>query len=89
MSISCLKSQRFGICRSCVKSHFLPALSNRTGQVFRERYQAPVWVAMEYRYMPPIAAFLTDVEEATGEIEMLTIREHRFPFCQNRQLEPV
>jgi predicted dehydrogenase len=40
----------------------------------------PVWVAMEYRYMPPIAALLERVEEVTGGIRMLTIREHRFPF---------
>jgi myo-inositol 2-dehydrogenase/D-chiro-inositol 1-dehydrogenase len=39
-----------------------------------------VWVAMEYRYMPPVAAFVRDVESATGAIKMLTIREHRFPF---------
>ncbi|MDJ0857675.1 MAG: Gfo/Idh/MocA family oxidoreductase [Dinoroseobacter sp.] len=44
------------------------------------RYPAPVWVAMEYRYMPPIAAFLDQAAEATGGITMLTIREHRFPF---------
>ncbi|MFV0490431.1 MAG: Gfo/Idh/MocA family protein [Pseudorhodobacter sp.] len=39
-----------------------------------------VWVAMEYRYMPPVARFLADAERATGGIRMLTIREHRFPF---------
>ncbi|AKP00112.1 putative dehydrogenase (plasmid) [Marinovum algicola DG 898] len=44
------------------------------------RYPAPVWVAMEYRYMPPIAALLAEVEQATGGVRMLTIREHRFPF---------
>jgi myo-inositol 2-dehydrogenase/D-chiro-inositol 1-dehydrogenase len=43
-------------------------------------YPAPIWVAMEYRYMPPIAKFLNDVNRATGGIKMLTIREHRFPF---------
>lgn len=43
-------------------------------------YPAPIWVAMEYRYMPPIAALLEDVEAVTGGIRMLTIREHRFPF---------
>lgn len=43
-------------------------------------YAAPIWVAMEYRYMPPIAALLEQVEQATGGIKMLTIREHRFPF---------
>ncbi|PWK74084.1 Gfo/Idh/MocA family oxidoreductase [Aminobacter sp. AP02] len=39
-----------------------------------------VWVAMEYRYMPPVAALIADAESATGGIRMLTIREHRFPF---------
>lgn len=45
-----------------------------------QRYPAPVWVAMEYRYMPPIAAFIERAREATGGIAMLSIREHRFPF---------
>lgn len=39
-----------------------------------------VWVAMEYRYMPPVAAFIERAAAATGGIRMLTIREHRFPF---------
>lgn len=43
-------------------------------------YPHPVWVAMEYRYMPPVAALIEQAEEATGGISMLTIREHRFPF---------
>ena len=45
-----------------------------------EAYPAPLWVAMEYRYMPPIAALLAEAGAATGGIRMLTIREHRFPF---------
>lgn len=49
---------------------------------FIANYPAPVWVAMEYRYMPPIAALLEAVEAATGGIKMLTIREHRFPFLE-------
>jgi myo-inositol 2-dehydrogenase / D-chiro-inositol 1-dehydrogenase len=47
---------------------------------FKAAYSAPVWVAMEYRYMPPIAALIEQAEEATGGVKMLTIREHRFPF---------
>ena len=43
-------------------------------------YPAPIWVAMEYRYMPPVAKFIEEAEAATGGIRMLTIREHRFPF---------
>lgn len=44
-------------------------------------YPHPIWVAMEYRYMPPIAA-LIDRAGDTGGVKMLTIREHRFPFLQ-------
>ncbi|WP_201744727.1 Gfo/Idh/MocA family protein [Neoaquamicrobium microcysteis] len=47
---------------------------------FAARYPAPVWVAMEYRYMPPVAKFIAEAEAATGGIRMLTIREHRYPF---------
>lgn len=45
-----------------------------------EGYAHPVWVAMEYRYMPPVAALVAQAEQATGGIKMLSIREHRFPF---------
>ncbi|MEM9524367.1 MAG: Gfo/Idh/MocA family oxidoreductase, partial [Pseudomonadota bacterium] len=43
-------------------------------------HAAPVWVAMEYRYMPPVTAFIERVAHVTGGIRMMTIREHRFPF---------
>ncbi|MFT7371081.1 MAG: putative dehydrogenase [Octadecabacter sp.] len=43
-------------------------------------YSHPVWVAMEYRYMPPVAALIEQSVQATGGISMLSIREHRFPF---------
>ncbi|MBJ3762768.1 Gfo/Idh/MocA family oxidoreductase [Maribius pontilimi] len=45
-------------------------------------YSAPIWVAMEYRYMPPIQALIEQVDAATGGPVMLTIREHRYPFLQ-------
>ncbi|NJS38335.1 MAG: Gfo/Idh/MocA family oxidoreductase [Rhodobacteraceae bacterium] len=48
----------------------------------RANYPAPIWVAMEYRYMPPVAHLLREAEAATGGVKMLTIREHRFPFLQ-------
>jgi predicted dehydrogenase len=48
----------------------------------RANYPAPIWVAMEYRYMPPVAHLLREAAEATGGIKMLTIREHRFPFLE-------
>jgi myo-inositol 2-dehydrogenase / D-chiro-inositol 1-dehydrogenase len=45
-------------------------------------YPAPLWTAMEYRYMPPIAAFIQQVRQGqvTGGTAMLSIREHRYPF---------
>ena len=49
---------------------------------FARDYKSPVWVAMEYRYMPPISSFMDAVEAVTGGIKMLTIREHRFPFLR-------
>jgi predicted dehydrogenase len=48
----------------------------------RASYPAPIWVAMEYRYMPPVAQLLRGAKAATGGIKMLTIREHRFPFLE-------
>ncbi len=50
--------------------------------VLKRSHKAPIWVAMEYRYMPPIAALLDRLEAATGGTKMLTIREHRFPFLE-------
>lgn len=47
---------------------------------FAAAYEAPAWVAMEYRYMPPVARFIQEAESVTGGIRMLTIREHRYPF---------
>jgi len=44
-------------------------------------YPHPIWVAMEYRYMPPIAALIDEVQ-AVGGVKMLSIREHRFPFLE-------
>ncbi|EBA11523.1 Gfo/Idh/MocA family protein [Roseobacter sp. CCS2] len=61
-----------------------PLYTNPTDAATLDRlfdgYAHPVWVAMEYRYMPPVAALVAQAEQATGGIKMLTIREHRFPF---------
>ncbi len=48
----------------------------------RQGYPYPIWVAMEYRYMPPISALITEAEAISGGVRMLTIREHRFPFLE-------
>jgi len=45
-------------------------------------YPQAIWVAMEYRYMPPLAEFIKRAEEVTGGITMLSIREHRFAFLE-------
>ena len=45
------------------------------------RREAITWVGLEYRYMAPIAALLDVVRSnELGELRMLSIREHRFPF---------
>ena len=44
-------------------------------------HQAPIWVAMEYRYMPPVAELIREVRQGTiGRLQMFSIREHRFAF---------
>ena len=43
--------------------------------------RAPIWVAMEYRYMPPVQRLLSVLSQgAVGSPRMVAIREHRFPF---------
>ncbi|MBC6436600.1 MAG: Gfo/Idh/MocA family oxidoreductase [Rhodobacteraceae bacterium] len=48
----------------------------------RDNFPSLIWVALEYRYMPPITKFLEMLGAETGEPTMLTIREHRFPFLK-------
>ncbi len=48
-----------------------------------EAHPAPVWVAMEYRYMPPVQLFRSRLSEGVvGDVQMLSIIEHRFPFLE-------
>ncbi len=45
---------------------------NRTGLV---------WMGLEYRYMPPVAELISIVHEGgVGEVQQVSIREHREPF---------
>lgn len=45
------------------------------------RHPAVFWTAMEYRYMPPVAALIEGVHKGEiGRLRMLAMREHRFPF---------
>lgn len=42
---------------------------------------APFWTGMEYRFMPPAAKFIDELKDGrVGDLRMLSIREHRFPF---------
>lgn len=47
-----------------------------------DTYPAPLWIAMEYRYMPPVARLVEAMhgQQETGPVTMVSIREHRFPF---------
>ncbi|MDJ0921085.1 MAG: Gfo/Idh/MocA family oxidoreductase [Henriciella sp.] len=41
------------------------------------------WTGLEYRYMPPVASFIDRIHEGEiGRLQMLSIREHRFPFLR-------
>jgi len=45
------------------------------------KHSGVFWVGMEYRYMRPVARLVEEVREgAIGQLHMLAIREHRFPF---------
>jgi myo-inositol 2-dehydrogenase / D-chiro-inositol 1-dehydrogenase len=45
-------------------------------------YPAPIWTAMEYRYMPPITKLIEEAhgQHRTGPVVMFNVREHRYPF---------
>ncbi len=46
-------------------------------------HSAPIWVGLEYRFMPPVARFIERAHSGeTGPFKMLSIREHRFPFLE-------
>lgn len=48
-----------------------------------EGRDAITWVGLEYRYMPPIARLIDEVDGgAVGTPRMISIREHRFPFLE-------
>jgi predicted dehydrogenase len=61
----------------CTSLEQLRALQN-----MEKNYPSPIWVAMEYRYMPPISRLVEEVHsgKTLGKITSLSIREHRYPF---------
>lgn len=47
----------------------------------RKRQDMLVQVGLEYRYMPPVAKLIEIVKGGSlGQVKMVAIREHRFPF---------
>uniref|UniRef100_A0A0E0EHT8 Gfo/Idh/MocA-like oxidoreductase N-terminal domain-containing protein n=1 Tax=Oryza meridionalis TaxID=40149 RepID=A0A0E0EHT8_9ORYZ len=47
----------------------------------KQRSDILVQVGLEYRYMPPVAKLIDTVKSGTlGQVRMVAIREHRFPF---------
>jgi len=54
------------------------------GRALRDRaatHRGVVWMGLEYRFMPAVAALLTRVSGGdVGRPRMVSIREHRFPF---------
>lgn len=54
-------------------ARWIAARAAQTDRVF--------WTAMEYRFMPPAAEFIDEIHAGRiGKLQMLSIREHRFPF---------
>tara|TARA_Y100000996_G_C22556349_1_gene655665 strand:+ start:1882 stop:2970 length:1089 start_codon:yes stop_codon:yes gene_type:complete len=48
-----------------------------------KEYNSIIWVAMEYRFMPPIQKMLEEINKnRIGKLQMISIREHRFPFLK-------
>lgn len=47
----------------------------------KRRPEVLVQVGLEYRYMPPVAKLIDVVKGGVlGQVRMVAIREHRFPF---------
>ncbi|XP_068635355.1 uncharacterized protein [Aristolochia californica] len=50
-------------------------------EAVRKRPEILVQVGLEYRYMPPVAKLIEVVKSGIlGQVKMVAIREHRFPF---------
>ena len=62
------------VCVSVEEARVLEGLVARTN--------VPIWVGMEYRYMPAITKMIGLIEgqPASGAPIMLSVREHRYPF---------
>jgi predicted dehydrogenase len=48
-----------------------------------EGHPGVIWMGLEYRYKPPIAALIDSVRAGSaGMVKMVAIREHRYPFLE-------
>ncbi len=66
------------MCISVEECERLIELAEATADVNPDRR---IWVGLEYRYMPAVAALVAEVADgAVGLPRMVAIREHRFPF---------
>ncbi|MGI9396664.1 MAG: Gfo/Idh/MocA family protein, partial [Paracoccaceae bacterium] len=53
----------------CEKPLFTDPADLAQATALAQTFPAPVWVAMEYRYMPPVAALIDQAEDVTGGIK--------------------
>jgi myo-inositol 2-dehydrogenase / D-chiro-inositol 1-dehydrogenase len=73
------------VCVNILEVNALQAIWNKACSSIDLDALPPIWTAMEYRYMPPIAKLIEEAHRApaqsdTGEAVMFSIREHRYPF---------
>lgn len=67
----------------CEKPLCTTALDCDTLIDLADGYDGVVWVGLEYRYMPAVAALLDQLQNGfVGDVQMVAIREHRFPFLE-------
>ncbi|TYH40587.1 hypothetical protein ES332_D12G257600v1 [Gossypium tomentosum] len=68
-------------CRNVSHLQLLLSFKFHVVNAARKRPDMLVQVGLEYRYMPPVAKLIEIVKGGTlGQIKMVAIREHRFPF---------
>jgi len=66
----------------CEKPLYVNQAQEPAIRKLQKDYAAPIWVAMEYRYMPPMVEFKSKLLSVTGGVDMLSLREHRYPFLE-------
>ena len=71
------------LCQFLWKSPYITDPADwRRVEAFKRDYSAPVWVAMEYRYMPPMQQFLSRAGSATGGSRCLRLSSIAIHFCR-------